>query len=331
MRAWGDLIGMGYEMQPSFLRRRVLVAVAADDTRAIELVQAMRAQGLTVMIATTVGLASQADDVAVCVVVLHPEVWRATPSIVTAMRRNPRFMIPVLEEPMMLPRAAWATEPFYLTDSPAQSAKALVTFIRHHLQVVSERELASVMQHSMPVHPWLREYEPFEPPVVTRKAQRRLLPNFLRLCWPLAFLLCVSFLTYYFLQLSSLSDTRADTQSTATNSTWLDHPYAAAVPGAGCDSGPADWEVPDFYKGVVTPTSTSTSTAEGATASATPQVIVDKSTTTTCQKDGLLLTHMDHYAVFTSMLFASKGLPLPQHFKTQITGRQRRVAGFALQ
>jgi hypothetical protein len=304
---------MGYEMQPSFLRRRVLVAVAADDTRAIELVQAMRAQGLTVMIATTVGLASQADDVAVCVVVLHPEVWRATPAIVTAMRRNPRFMIPVLDEPMTLPRAAWATEPFYITDSPTQSAKALVTFIRHHLQVISERELASVMQRSMTIHPWLREYEPFEPPVITSKAPPRQLPHFLRLCWPLAFLLCVSVLTYYFLQLSSLSNSRADTQNSSETSTWLDHAYASAVPGADCDSGPADWEVPEYYKDVVP------ATAEGGITTATPQVIVDKSVTTTCQKDGLLLTHLNHYAAFASMLFASKGLPLPQHFKTQIT------------
>lgn len=321
----GDLIGMGYEMQPSFLRRRVLVAVASDDVQAIELVQAMRAQGLTVMIATTVGLASQADDVAVCVIVLHPETWRATPSIVTAMRRNPRFMIPVLEEPMALPRAAWATEPFYITDSPAQSAKALVTFIRHHLQIVSERELAVVTQRST-IHPWLREYEPFEPPAIVQKPQRRNLSRFLRLCWPLAFLLCVSFLTYYFLQLSSLSSSKADTQSANKTSTWLDHPYAAAVPGANCDGGPADWEVPGYYKGFVTPTAT----AGGRTASATPQVIIDKSVTTTCQKDGLLLTHMNHYAAFATLLFTSKGLPLPDHFKTQITATSVNVSAAAV-
>lgn len=317
---------MGYEMQPSFLRRRVLVALAVDDTRAIELVQAMRAQGLTVMIATTVGLASQADDVAVCVVVLHPDVWRSTPSIVTAMRRNPRFMIPVLEESMTLPRAAWATEPFYLTDSPAQSAKALVSFIRHHLQIVSERELAFVMQRSMTVQPWLREYEPFEPPVITHKTQHRYLPRFLRLCWPLAFLLCVSFLTYYFLQLSSLGNTSADTPNSAESTTWLNHPYAAAVPGADCDNGPADWEVPDYDKEIVTPTVPAT----GAAMTATPQIVTDNSTTTTCQKDGLLMTHMSHYAAFATMLFASKGLPLPQHFKTQITASAVNVSTAAI-
>ncbi|GCE21760.1 hypothetical protein [Dictyobacter kobayashii] len=293
---------MGYEMQPSFLRRRVLVAVAPDDMQAIELVKAMRALGLTVIIAATIGLASQADDVAVCVVVLNPEKWRSTPSVVTAMRRNPRYMIPVLEEPMNLPRAAWGSEPFYLSETPAETAKALVALIRHHLQSMSEHEINAIMQRAN-IQPWLREPEPFAPVVEYKKAPPHKLAHYLQLCWPLAFILCVSFLTYYFFQLSATTNTEATTPM-ATTSTWRNHPYSALVPGQECDLGGADWEVPTYYKGTATPAA-----SEDATPVSTPQVILDNSTVTTCQQSGVLLTHTNHYAAFSSLVFTSRGLP----------------------
>ncbi|GHO85915.1 hypothetical protein [Dictyobacter formicarum] len=321
---------MGYEMQPSFLRRRVLVAVAPDDMQAIELVKAMRALGLTVIIAATIGLASQADDVAVCVVVLHPDRWRSVPSVMTAMRRNPRFMIPVLEEPMSLPRAAWATEPFYLAEEMlAETAKALVTLIRHHLQTVSEQEVNVLMQERAGSNPWLRELEESasaawlrEPEIVSsapahKKRPGSNLAHYIQLCWPLAFILCISFLTYYFFQLSVTTNTEATTPM-ATTSTWRNHVYSTIVPGQECDTGGADWEVPDYYKGIATPTASDPVTATPRQSTPTPQLILDNSIVTTCQQDGVLLTHTSHYAAFASMIFTSRGLPLPHHYSTQI-------------
>ncbi|WP_149403676.1 hypothetical protein [Dictyobacter arantiisoli] len=310
-------------MQPSFLRRRVLVAVAPDDRQAIELIKALRMQGLTVLVASTVVLAAQADEVAVCVVVLHPETWRSTLPIIVAMRCNPRYMIPVLEEPMMLPRAAWATEPFALSEFPAETARALAQMIRHHFQTVAEREPV-VVAPRVAISPWLREPEPFEPSII-HKPRRMVLPpqlaQLLRLGWPLTVMLCLSFLSYYFFQLSSMTNTEAVTRTVRTTPTWRDHVYTAAVPGASCDNAGVDWEVPDHYKGQVSP-SVKPGTIDNQQPVATPtsQVIVDTSTVVTCQQSGALLTHMNHYAAFATMIFASKGLALPQHFKAQITG-----------
>ncbi|GLV60945.1 hypothetical protein KDH_77630 [Dictyobacter sp. S3.2.2.5] len=309
---------MGYEMLPSFLRRRVLVAVAPDDMQAIELVKAMRALGLTVIIAATIGLASQADDVAVCVVVLHPDRWRSAPSIITAMRRNPRFMIPVLQAPMGLPRAAWATEPFYLTEETlAQTAKALVSMIRCHLQTVSEQEINALIQQRASVHPWLREPEALGSAPAHKKRPRSKLAHYIQLSWPLAFILCISFLTYYFFQLSVTTNTEATTPM-ATTSTWRNHAYSALVPGQECDPGGADWEIPGYYKDVATP-DPATPTPSSPKSVPTPHLVSDNSVVPTCLQDGVMLTHTNHYAAFASMIFTSRGLPLPSHYSTSIT------------
>ncbi|GCE28969.1 hypothetical protein KDA_44530 [Dictyobacter alpinus] len=300
---------MGYEMQPSFLRRRILVAAAPDDLQAIALVKTMRSLGLTVMMAATVGLAAQADEVAACVVILHPDKWRGTPPIITAMRQNPRYMIPVLEEPMILPRARWATEPFYLTEAPLETAKALVALIRQHLQNVLEQEQAIIRQQDQ-LHPWLRYTDPCVPVIQPPKKPVRTMLHYLLLSWPLAFVLCVSFLAYYFFQLNATINTQAVNTTTMVTTTWRDHPYLAPVPGAQCDPGGADWVIPDA--------TTSESSVVGR-ATPTPHLKQDNSTISTCQQDGVLLTRRDHYDAFASMVFASKGLPLPQHYTTQIT------------
>ncbi|WP_233097923.1 hypothetical protein [Dictyobacter vulcani] len=300
-------------MQPSFLRRRVLVAAAPDDRKAIELVKVMRSLGLTVIMATTIGLAAQADEVAVCVIILHPDTWRGTPSIITAMRQHPRHMIPVLEAPMNLPRGSWAIEPFYLMDAPLETARALVGLIRQHLQTMLEHEQAMSLQQTQ-LHPWLRSPDACAPTFPPPKKPVSNLLHYLLLSWPLAFVLCVSFLAYYFFQLNATINTQANTTPTVV-STWRDHPYSVAVPGVGCDPGSADWILSGAYK------EQPIEPAESKAGRATPpaQLIQDKSIISTCQQDGALLTHISHYDTFASMIFASKGLPLPQHYATQIT------------
>src|SRR5215469_16613450 len=125
---------MGHESQSAFPKRQVLVAAAPNDPQAIGLVKELRILGLSVTIAETVGLASLADEVAVCVIVLHPIKWRTTPSITTAMRCNPRYMIPVLTEPMALPNGSWVTEPIIIKESLTETAKQLETLISGYIQ-----------------------------------------------------------------------------------------------------------------------------------------------------------------------------------------------------
>jgi DNA-binding CsgD family transcriptional regulator len=133
---------LGHETQPAFPRRQVLVAAAPNDPQAIGLVKALRLLGLNTTLAETVGLASLADEVAVCIIVLHPVTWCTTSSIMTAMRCNPHYMIPVLAEPMPLPSASWALEPISIKESLVETAQELETLISGYLQTVPEPESA---------------------------------------------------------------------------------------------------------------------------------------------------------------------------------------------
>src|SRR2546426_720348 len=139
---------MEHETQPTSSRQQVLVAAAPNDPQAIGLVQELRILGLSITLAETVELASLADEVAVCIIVLRPVQWRTTPSIATAMRCNPRSMIPLLAEPMPLPNGSWATEPISIKESLAETAKELATLITSYIQTVPEPESAFVEQHS---------------------------------------------------------------------------------------------------------------------------------------------------------------------------------------
>jgi hypothetical protein len=61
----------------------------------------------------------------------------------------------------------------------------------------------------------------------------------------------------------------------------------------------------------------------------TPQILVDNSTVTTCQQNGLLVKHNAHFDLLADVFFASDGLALPRHFSTQITATVVAATGTA--
>ncbi len=311
---------MEHETQPTSSRQQVLVAAAPNDPQAIGLVQELRILGLSITLAETVELASLADEVAVCIIVLRPVQWRTTPSIATAMRCNPRSMIPLLAEPMPLPNGSWATEPISIKESLVETAKELETLITGYIQTVPEPESAFVEQHSTN-GPLTRLPASFVRPPISSKTRSWKNKRYLFLVFVL--LLGVGLLIRY--APHSLKPT--SNQATTTNNALLDHPYTAAVPGPGCDAGGANWQTGEYYKAPVTPTaSTATTPVQGTP---TPQIIVDNSTVTTCQQNGLLVKHTAHFDLLAEVFFASNGLALPRHFSTQITATIVAATGTA--
>jgi hypothetical protein len=301
---------MGHETQPASLRRQILVAAAPNDPQAIGLVKELRLLGLNTTLAETVGLASLADEVAVCIIVLHPVTWRTTPSITTAMRCNPRYMIPVLAEPMLLPSGSWATEPINIRESLTQTAQELETLISGYIQTVPEPESAFVEQHSTN-GPLTGSPALFVRPPIFRKTGSWKNIRYLLLAFVL--LLGVSLLMRY----APHSLTSTSNQATTTTNALLDRPYTAAVPGPGCDAGGANWQTGLYYKAPVTPTASTAATPVQGTP--TLQVVTDNSIVTTCQQNGLLVKHTAHFDAFANIFFDSDGLALPRHFSTQIT------------
>jgi hypothetical protein len=117
--------------------RQTLLVAAPDDPLANELVTALRASGINILVANAIALASRADEFAICTIILRPGQWRTTPVITTAMRCNPRYMIPVLAEPMSLPRAAWSTEAVNIKEPLSETVHELEAMIKKQLQTLS--------------------------------------------------------------------------------------------------------------------------------------------------------------------------------------------------
>jgi len=319
---------MGQERQPASPRRQVLVAAAPNDTQAIGLVKELRILGLSTTLAETVGPASLADEVAVCIIVLRPGQWRTTPSITTAMRCNPRYMIPVLAEPMPLPGGSWATEPISIKESLTETAQELETLITGYIQTMPEPQSVFIGQRSA-VGPLTHSPASFVRPPISNKIRSWKNMRYLLLAFVL--LLGAVLLIRYVPRSSTLTSIQAPIQTTTTNNTLLDRSYTAAVPGPGCDAGGANWLVSGIYKAPVTPTASTAATPAQGTP--TLQVIVDNSTVTTCRQHGLLVTHNAHFDSYAEIIFDSNGLALPHHFSTQITATivaATGTAGFTL-
>jgi hypothetical protein len=315
---------MGHETQPASLRGQVLVAAAPNDQQAIGLVKELSLMGLNTTLAETVGLASLADEVAVCIIVLRPVQWRTTPSITTAMRCNPRYMIPVLAEPMPLPNGSWATEPISIKESLAETAQELETLITGYLQTVPEPESA-IVEHPSTNWPLTRSPAPFVRPPTSRKTGSW--KNMRYLLLALVLLVGIGLLIRYEPRFLKLPGIQGPIQATTTTNALLDHPYTAAVPGPGCDAGGANWQTGLYYKTPVTPTaSTATTPVQGTP---TLQVVTDTSIVTTCQQNGLLVKHTAHFDLLADVFFASDGLALPHHFSTQITATVVAATGTA--
>ena len=110
---------MRYERERSVPRRpQVLVVSAPGDPRAIRLSDDLQDAGWRVILADTPDIAEDYAESAFCVVVLRARQWNA-PAIAAAVRARPVVLIPVLAEPMDLPRGPWTFEPIPM-DSPRQ-------------------------------------------------------------------------------------------------------------------------------------------------------------------------------------------------------------------
>ena len=125
---------MELETQPRPRAHHVLVVAAPQDEQANELVGALREEGLSVILANTELLASQADEVGACILVLHPETWEETPAIATALQSHSPYMIPVVTGEMNLPEGSWATEPVLLEEPIDELADELATHLTDYFQ-----------------------------------------------------------------------------------------------------------------------------------------------------------------------------------------------------
>ena len=297
---------MGLETQLRPRARHVLVVAAPQDSQANELVNALRESGLNVILANNELLASQADEVGVCILVLRPEQWNETPAITTALQRNPPYMIPLLAEAMPLPEGPWTTEPISLKEPVSETAQELVTHITDYFQSLPEEMDEINETPSQPeVTALQREIIPqTQPP--TRKILPANVGCITTFCLFLAIALAVALPTFF---LTRHGSDQTMYQSMKTSDSLLTHPYSASVPGSSCDLGGARWGVGQYFKA---PT-----TAPGTPAA---QTIFDSSTEMICKPDGLQITKKDHFNYYATIVFEDRDQnALPQHFKTQIT------------
>src|SRR5258708_33111208 len=105
------------------------------------MVQEMRQAGLRGPYAETISLAVRASEVAACVAVLRPDTWK-TPSIATMMRAQPSYLLPVLAEPMELPRGPWTQAPISLAEEPGEAERLLIQELQHYLVTRPQTALA---------------------------------------------------------------------------------------------------------------------------------------------------------------------------------------------
>lgn len=118
-------------------------------------------------------------------------------------------------------------------------------------------------------------------------------------------LLAIGFLIYYWPHLALPTSTIGGNLHVTISTNFLDHAYAAVVPGPGCDVGAADWTVGDHFKTIVTPTAGATTVSPQETP--TLQVIADNSTVATCQQNGVLVKHNDHFDAYATVFFLYSG------------------------
>src|SRR5579875_1863458 len=102
-------------------RAKVLIAAAPGDPRAIRLANDLRDMGWDVLLAETPDVATTHAAEAICIAVLRPRYWNAPP-IAAMVSADPPYLIPVLAEPMSLPRGPWSFEPIPM-NSPQQVAE----------------------------------------------------------------------------------------------------------------------------------------------------------------------------------------------------------------
>lgn len=305
---------MGNETPITPAIRQVLLVASPNDTHTSELITtALRASGVSVLVANTITLASRADEFAICIILLRPGQWRTTPVITTAMRSNPHYIIPVLVEPMPLPAGTWSTEAITLKEPLSETIYELEILIYQQLQIV-ERDTRKD-QKQQPASSNFR--------TINYNKTKRRLSSMSKYVLIGLILILLAGLLYYTLGKHSTSVSTINTQLTGSK-----HAFSAfsqsdtvSVPGSGCNTNNSDWwGMSDHFKVLGTPTAITRNTDSSPKETPTPQVVMDYAILTTCQQHGLYIQHTNHYGAFAEVFFQDNTQEaLPQHFSTQVT------------
>lgn len=274
----------------------ILVVSGPQDERAIALVQTLRDAGLHVIFASTVTLAARAaDEATACVAVLRPDTWKAQ-TIATVMRAKPTCLIPVLAEPMSLPRGPWTQPAITLVDNPEQGEQEVIQILSAYLAT-----------HTAPTQAQSKMVSLNSIRITRLRPRRRRKVG--ALITTIALLLLILGLGGLF---GYHAINQAGPQSTA-NVTG-NNPLAASsntifnapVPGPGCNNSSGQWETGDRYIKTVNKKKVE---------------VLDKYTTLQCQSDGALLTRSGDYDVYSELYFdGSYGQnTLAPHYLAQVS------------
>ncbi|HET8840286.1 MAG TPA: hypothetical protein VFN35_02410 [Ktedonobacteraceae bacterium] len=273
----------------------ILVAAGTHDESAIALVRALREAGLRVTFAETANIAARASEAVACVVILTPDTWKAQ-TIATVMRAKPACLIPVLAEPMELPRGPWTHEAIHADD---------ISLAEQELLQALQSYLARLPHTSTVTH--AKSGELSFPPLVARSKSQRARNTGVILTFLLLLLIVglggLSVYHYYTTQLRSAGPTISGSGFlNATSPTQsINNTYVAKVPGAPCDAEGGQWDIGSRYK--------KDKNTE----------VLDKYTNLQCQADGALLTRSGDYTTYSEIFFdgTSSYSPLAQHFLVQ--------------
>ena len=310
---------MRYE-RPGQPQPQILVASAPGDPRAIRLVDDLLDLGWDVILADTPELAEEFAAGAICIAVLRPRYWNAPP-IAATVQSNPPYLIPVLAEPMPLPRGPWSFEPIPM-ESPRQVVSEVATALEDGFRALSWRRPSrpNAMPHnsyptnrdpyrsprdsfssrgddfaarSMPSRPSVRvgvasRPSPLDPlPAKQRSGGGRVAGTLLSLL-VIAGLL---FGGYKYGLLTSVKKLLGKGGTSTSLVATQPVAYSAATPGPNCDKGGGSWEA-----------------------------LNDSSLAGTCQTDGFLLTKNGSFDTAGEIFFDGKNhAPFPTSYQVQLT------------
>jgi len=271
----------------------IMVAAGPQDERAITLVQAMRQAGLRVTFAETVSIAVRASEAAACVTVLRPDTWK-TQAIATVMRAKPDCLIPVLAEPMNLPRGPWTQPAISLVDDAEQGEQKLIQTVRDYLDTRPapiERQIAAPLT--------------INNLLTFKKRRRRIGAGPILTTILLLVILALGGLLGYFYYTNLPGKGAAANALHGLPNTTPRVVYNAATPGKYCDSGSGQWSQSGRYVKTVNKQKTE---------------VIDKYSTLQCQKDGSLVTRSGDYHFYSTVFFdgVSQTQPLAPHYFAQI-------------
>jgi hypothetical protein len=273
----------------------VMVAAGPQDEQASALVQAMRKAGLKILFAETVNIAARASEATVCVAVLRPDTWK-TQAIATVMRAKPACLIPVLAEPMELPRGPWTHAAISLVDDAEQGTQQLIQAVYDYLAERPQTEPAPQKSAEILTINQL----------LARRKKRSRRVRIGPLITTILLLIIVALgglLGYRYYKNQSSTGTAANASILPTALPQVT--YTAKTPGPDCDRGGGQWEQGEHYKKMVNGKETE---------------VLDKYTTIQCQSDGALVTRSGDYDVYSELFFDGPPLSasIAQHYFAQV-------------